>query len=1399
MTSPAQQPRVAKNLTRADISLEDPGAVSEAKRQSTLSAQDYDDAVALSDDSSVEDDESDDSGISYAEGLVRDAAEIAADGDGDSVILADGDDDKTPAEPPSAPPLPDASTVAPPSEPPPSLPPPKAPAEPAPDPVSMARAAMQDHLGMMDRRMDLPASQPMQPGPPAQDPPLPLPPQGPPQPMAQPSGYQPPQSQGQPTPPRTPPRSPFQQHAVPMPLQSPHQQHSPQPAFPPQHPVLHQQSPLQPLPPHHPSQAPQYEPLQPQGPLQPMMPQSPRQPWPQQSPMQPLPPQHQLPPHVPLPDVYSQYEPMLSQYPPSTRPMPDYSDPEPKSDLSSDMLERMKSLEEDRAKAIRDRQLCEAERDRVVRAEADAAAQHQQAMDQVKAAMDAKDQQLAAQLASKDQQLAQVASVAAQQQQEFANAQAAFQQRIEALESALESRNAQFMQYTNDSQVAHVHQQEVLAEAEQKLLQSEQDAEDRLRKETEKANQYASQIQAMKTRFADELAAEKRHLENTEEVAENRRLNDLADQKSSLQTEHDRQASEQERIARETIQARERAYQEKAATDLAAAAQRLKESELAAKEYHQKEIAKLDSGYKSETKSLQAEFHSEISEQNEYHESRYQQLATDSQVAQQELQHRLDVETEEMKKTVQLLAAKQAELELQEQAAEQQHATDLAETERRLAVEKQAAINAIQRAEEVTKQNLERQYQHKVSLIKQQLEQERQSLHEEMLRSEGKHRRVSAKVRDECAEECERIRMLAHSEQTHIRAKAPKLPSNLGREIARQRLKQAYDGFQKRLKGLCASNGQPFPGVTVRLLAPVNTKSITHPNDGDWLNLVNAVTTALAPHGVTNKDVSVLQFSGTECSVYRPSLRQWESFPSDLVGRQSESRVGCEVRIRGQASVQELGDTLRDQVQVTDGSIRRALSSAGACHLGPFEVEYGWPLQRMEAAVSSRHPDYKIGTEALQRVTRAIAQSTEACRQVLEKVRDGTDADSIKCLIELQSLVCIDGKLSANGSKTDKFTQDAKNFEALIADAKKAHRKLKAALAPLTKWARTDFIGSSDDVDPYFATSPDYLLPKGEIFDPGVQSESLVRHNAAKLQKEYEAEPPWDALTDISRLVVAFDSASDLLTGLDHLTDRFEVLWVTNGFTHPVSIDQCKVSIGIKQNIPQGHISQLDLCLRPVLDFEEGSGQKHVNAIRNVIWGCNVPSDDTDNVLDSIYSAMYQTDAQLLLDANEEVQRLQAEIKRAGINGEEPAALMKACRSYVDALTRETASKPLAIEAPPGAPAPVETSSPTRNLNCRTPGLSDSARTPSPGAFSDATTRSSTPLQYGGKLRATTPQSRGGLRDLQPALTEKRSIGSDGRRALSARTERTHQSNGRSVASAKTRAKGSEGLPQVTA
>lgn len=288
---------------------------------------------------------------------------------------------------------------------------------------------------------------------------------------------------------------------------------------------------------------------------------------------------------------------------------------------------------------------------------------------------------------------------------------------------------------------------------------------------------------------------------------------------------------------------------------------------------------------------------------------------------------------------------------------------------------------------------------------------------------------------------------------------------------------------------------------------------------------------------------------------------------------------------------------------------------------------------------------------------------------------------------------------------------------------------------------------------------------------------------------------------------MVFDSASDLLTGLDHLIDRFEVIWVKNAFVNPPSIGQCRMSVGVKQKLPQVHISELHLHLRTFLNFVDTFGQKHLKSIRNVLWGCNIPNNGMDDVLDIIYRSMYQTDGQLLDDAMDEVARVKSEAAQAGFRCEEAIALMKESRGYANALLharQASATTSLAIQSPTNIPGTADPSmsvssepSPQRcdamrSASPASPQRCDAVRSATPGGFSDATTRSSTPQQHGGRFqnlpkyfhntsRATTPQPYVGKYDnLKPALTQK----ALNRRALSARAERATPSNVKSTPSA---------------
>jgi len=385
-------------------------------------------------------------------------------------------------------------------------------------------------------------------------------------------------------------------------------------------------------------------------------------------------------------------------------------------------------------------------------------------------------------------------------------------------------------------------------------------------------------------------------------------------------------------------------------------------------------------------------------------------------------------------------------------------------------------------------------------------------------------------------------------------------------------------------------------------------------------------------------------------------------------------------------SIHTLIDALETTLQGEGGSnVREALIQAGAKYDGPFIVDVAWPWLCTEAVLATKFPQYKIQGQQLVQLMQSIRACTDKRRQALLELtqaeghkEDGALSD-MQALCNYESLVQIEGELvpeeKVHLSKEEKPQQEATDVEGLLSDAMKAQSKLKKILAPLTTWARADLNDSSavppDDPQRFFLCSQDRLTPNAELYDPGIKTKGYVSSRAAKLQMEYETHPPIQNLTNASGLSVFFESASDLLKGLEHLMDRFHVVWVQNGFRHASGVGPCNVSVGLKQQVPQGHISEVQLCLSGMVRVEQTVQKMHSDAIWDIMQGCNVPPEDMDEVTNVVHRSMYLSDGQLIQQAVHEVERLQAEVEKVGVRSKEYRALEKEARKYANSLIQE--------------------------------------------------------------------------------------------------------------------------------
>lgn len=124
-------------------------------------------------------------------------------------------------------------------------------------------------------------------------------------------------------------------------------------------------------------------------------------------------------------------------------------------------------------------------------------------------------------------------------------------------------------------------------------------------------------------------------------------------------------------------------------------------------------------------------------------------------------------------------------------------------------------------------------------------------------------------------------------------------------------------------------------------------------------------------------------------------------------------------------------------------------------------------------------------------------------------------------------------------------------------------------------------------------------------------------------------------VTDISRIIVTFGSAKQLLEAVERVRETFDVAWMENGIQNPTCLGHRDVTFGIRQRVAgsgglrRQHFSELCLTLDDLdeLRRKEGPGfrDKMIQALRQ-IWESK-DEDLTERVLRTTLWALDMTSA----------------------------------------------------------------------------------------------------------------------------------------------------------------------------
>jgi hypothetical protein len=178
-------------------------------------------------------------------------------------------------------------------------------------------------------------------------------------------------------------------------------------------------------------------------------------------------------------------------------------------------------------------------------------------------------------------------------------------------------------------------------------------------------------------------------------------------------------------------------------------------------------------------------------------------------------------------------------------------------------------------------------------------------------------------------------------------------------------------------------------------------------------------------------------------------------------------------------------------------------------------------------------------------------------------------------------------------------TTDVKN-----ASLDKRHVEISQGISKRIGKAST--IQSSNDLDQLFkqAKVADVELKKltddiakstnGEaVYPPGLKTKARA---AEKISSDYGGDA--SKLLDISRSSISYESADDLYAALGKLDKKAEIVRIKDRFAKPAPGGYRDILVNIKQS--NGHVTELQLHSKQILDVKGGTGHKLYEQIREI-------------------------------------------------------------------------------------------------------------------------------------------------------------------------------------------------------
>jgi hypothetical protein len=307
-----------------------------------------------------------------------------------------------------------------------------------------------------------------------------------------------------------------------------------------------------------------------------------------------------------------------------------------------------------------------------------------------------------------------------------------------------------------------------------------------------------------------------------------------------------------------------------------------------------------------------------------------------------------------------------------------------------------------------------------------------------------------------------------------------------------------------------------------------------------------------------------------------------------------------------------------------------------------------WPFTRIEAEIETRF-GIDLPTKLLENIAGPVNESAASLRKKWElRVKTAESAPEQADVKELESLLDTASNMPPKPKDKEQcfFTtrQGAASVDELMADAAIAHRQLKAWLAPGTAWAEADFDTSVS------GTGADRALdlgdggggvafPGGRVWDMGLQDEAQIRESIAVIERHDDVAPFRD-VTDVSRILVTFTSAKEMLAAVECVNRGRDVAWMDNGVTNPSCLGYRDICFCVRQQVPVSasmprmdslaervHFSELRFTFVEFEEFRRTEGVTHINQMVRMLQDSEtIPKEElVGPVLHSILQVMDHT------------------------------------------------------------------------------------------------------------------------------------------------------------------------------